>query len=37
MFEYFREELAPEPMSEPLPGIEVDGEESEELSTETIF
>jgi penicillin-binding protein 1A len=37
MFEYFREELAPEPMSEPLPGIEVDGDESEELSTETIF
>jgi hypothetical protein len=37
MFEYFREERAPEPLSEPLSGIEINGKESEELSTETIF
>ncbi len=37
MFEYFREEFAPEPLQQPLPGIDVDQEETEELTTETIF
>lgn len=37
MFEYFRVENAPEPLETQLPGIEIDEEETEELSTETIF
>lgn len=37
MFEYFREELAPAPIDSPLPTIEIDEEQSEEISTETIF
>ncbi len=37
MFEYFREEFAPEPLEPQLPGQEITEEESEELSTETIF
>ncbi len=37
IFEYFRVENAPEPLETQLPGIEIDEEETEELSTETIF
>ncbi|MCG8412754.1 MAG: transglycosylase domain-containing protein, partial [Pseudomonadales bacterium] len=37
IFEYFREELAPEPLDTQLPILEVDEEEGEEISTETIF
>lgn len=37
MFEYFREEFAPEPLAPQMPGIDIDQDESEELSTETIF
>lgn len=37
MFEYFREEYAPEPLDPQLPGVEIREEESQELSTETIF
>ncbi len=36
-FEYFRAEHAPEPLGEQLPGVELDEEEEESLSTETIF
>ncbi len=37
MFEYFREELAPAPLGSPTPILEVDEDEAEEISTETIF
>jgi hypothetical protein len=37
MFEYFRVENAPAPLETPLPGIELNEEQTEELSTETIF
>lgn len=37
MFEYFREELAPEPLAPQMPGAESNEEETRELSTETIF
>ncbi len=37
MFEYYREELAPEPVGSALPILEVDEDEAEEVSTETIF
>ena len=37
MFEYFRVELAPQPVAAGLPGIDRGGEEREEVSTETIF
>ncbi|NKB33400.1 MAG: PBP1A family penicillin-binding protein [Pseudomonadales bacterium] len=37
IFEYFRSENAPEPVDTQLPGLEIDEEEEEELSTETIF
>jgi penicillin-binding protein 1A len=36
-FEYFRVENAPAPLETPLPGIELNEEQTEELSTETIF
>ena len=37
MFEYFRDEFAPAPLEPQMPGIDITEEESEELSTETIF
>lgn len=37
MFEYFRTENAPDATDAQLPGVELNEEESEELSTETIF
>lgn len=37
VFEFFREEFAPELPDSQLPGLETDDEDSEELSTETIF
>ncbi len=37
VFEYFRVENAPAPLEAPLPGIELNEEQNEELSTETIF
>ena len=37
IFEYFREEYAPDAPEAPLPGVELNVEESETLSTETIF
>lgn len=37
VFEYFRVENAPAPLESQLPGIELNEEQSEELSTETIF
>ena len=37
MFEYFREELAPQPAAAGLSGTDTDGEDSEEVSTEIIF
>ena len=37
IFEYFRSENAPEPIDTQLPGLEIDEEDEEELSTEIIF
>lgn len=37
MFEYFREELAPQPAATGLPGTDIDREDGEEISTEIIF
>ena len=37
MFEYFREELAPQPATDGVPGGDIEGKEGEELSTEIIF
>lgn len=37
IFEYFRSENAPAPVDTQLPGLEIDEEEEDELSTETIF
>ena len=37
IFEYFRSENAPEPIDPQLPGLEIDEEDEEELSTEIIF
>lgn len=37
MFEYFRSEYAPDLPDAPLPGVELNTEETEVLSTETIF
>ena len=37
IFEYFRDENAPEPLDTQLPGLEIDETSEEELSTEIIF
>ena len=37
IFEYFRSENAPEPIDTQLPGLEINEEDEEELSTEIIF
>jgi len=37
VFEYFRNENAPEPAETQLPGLDIDEEGEEQLSTEIIF